>query len=117
MAHDSLDEFKQKQREMFDELVRGERQAYRTETRLNLGHDSYKPVEVAFSMLRMTEDKSIRVVGSITDIEKRRRELYRSMVAIQAMDHPTDRELLSQARFFFRAFDKLQPNAPARHAA
>ncbi len=69
----SMMDDQQKQRDMFEELVRGERQAYRTETRLNLGHDSYKPVEVAFSMLRMTEDKSIRVVGTITDIEKRRR--------------------------------------------
>lgn len=49
-------------------------------------------------------------------VEKRRRELYRSMVAIQAMDHPTDGELLSQARFFFKAFDRLQPNTPARNA-
>ncbi len=63
----------QKQRDMFEELVRGERQAYRIETRLNLGQNTFKPVEVAFSMLRMTEDKSIRVVGTITDIEKRRR--------------------------------------------
>jgi PAS domain S-box-containing protein len=62
-----------KQRAMFEELVRGERQAYRAETQLNLGHNSLKPVEVAFSMLRMTEDKSLRVVGTITDIEKRRR--------------------------------------------
>ncbi|MBI1216033.1 MAG: PAS domain S-box protein [Alphaproteobacteria bacterium] len=62
-----------KQREMFEELVRGERQAYRSETQLNLGQGSLKPVEVAFSMLRMTEDKSLRVVGTITDIEKRRR--------------------------------------------
>ena len=63
----------QKQRDMFEELVRGERQAYRIETRLNLGQNTFKPVEVAFSMLRMTDDKSIRVVGTITDIEKRRR--------------------------------------------
>ncbi len=50
-------------------------------------------------------------------VEKRRRELYKKMVAIQAMDHPTDGELLSQARFFFKAFDKLQPNSPERTAA
>lgn len=62
-----------RQHEMFEELVRGERQAYRAETRLDLGQGISKPVEVAFSMLRMAEDKSIRVVGTITDIEKRRR--------------------------------------------
>lgn len=61
------------QKEMFEELVRGERQAYRIETRINPGNDTFKPVEIAFSMLRMAEDKSIRVVGTITDIEKRRR--------------------------------------------
>lgn len=61
------------QKEMFDELVRGERQAYRAETRLSMGHGAFKPIEIAFSMLRMAEDKSVRVVGTITDIEKRRR--------------------------------------------
>jgi PAS domain S-box-containing protein len=72
-----------KQRDMFEELVRGERQAYRIETRLNLGQNVYKPVEVAFSMLRMTDDKSIRVVGTITDIEKRRR----AEMAVREAEH------------------------------
>lgn len=62
-----------RQKEMFEELVRGERQAYRSETRLDLGQGNFKPIEVTFSMLRMTEDKSLRVVGTITDIEKRKR--------------------------------------------
>lgn len=62
-----------RQREMFEELVRGERQAYRTETRLNIDKNIFKPVEIAFSMLRMTEDKSLRVVGTITDTEQRHR--------------------------------------------
>ncbi len=62
-----------KQRDMFEELVRGERQAYRAETRLDTGSNILKPVEIAFSMLRMTEDRGLRVVGTITDIEKRRR--------------------------------------------
>ena len=62
-----------KQRDMFEELVRGERQAYRAETRLDTGSNIFKPIEIAFSMLRMTEDKGLRVVGTITDIEKRRR--------------------------------------------
>jgi PAS domain S-box-containing protein len=60
-----------KQQEMFDALVRGERQAYRTETYLDLGQGRTRAAEIAFSMLRMTEDKSLRVVGTITDIEKR----------------------------------------------
>lgn len=64
---------RQKQQDMFEEFVRGERQAYRTETSLDLGRGQYKAVEVAFSMLRTSEDKSVRVVGTMTDIEKRRR--------------------------------------------
>lgn len=61
----------QQQMQMFEELVRGERQAYRVETSLRVqGH--VRPVEIAFSMLRMAEDKSIRVVGTMTDMEKRR---------------------------------------------
>lgn len=71
MLIDPADQMKQK--EMFEELVRGERQAYRIETRINTGAETSKPVEIAFSMLRMAEDKSIRIVGTITDIEKRRR--------------------------------------------
>lgn len=62
-----------KQRQMFDELVSGERQAYRLETRIEIGHGNYKAAEISFSMLRMAEDRSIRVVGTIKDIEKRRR--------------------------------------------
>jgi PAS domain S-box-containing protein len=62
-----------RQRDMFEELVRGERQAYRSETRIDTGSHVLKPVEIAFSMLRMAEDKTLRVVGTMTDIEKRRR--------------------------------------------
>ncbi len=64
---------RQRQQDMFDEFVRGERQAYRTETSLDLGHGQYRAIDVAFSMLRIAEDKSVRVVGTMTDIEKRRR--------------------------------------------
>ncbi len=54
--------------------MRGERPGLpHRDLSLNLGQNTFKPVEVAFSMLRMTDEKSIRVVGTITDIEKRRR--------------------------------------------
>lgn len=62
-----------KQRDYFEQMVRGERQAYREETRIDLGNGNLKPVELAFSMLRVAEDKKVRVVGTLTDIEKRRR--------------------------------------------
>jgi PAS domain S-box-containing protein len=64
---------RRKQQDMFEDLVRGDRQSYRAETMLDLGGGRHRAVEIAFSMLRMTEDKSLRVVGTITDIEKRRR--------------------------------------------
>lgn len=81
---DMLDQMERgRQQEMFEELVRGERQAYRAETKLDLGHGLVKPIEMAFSMLRMAEDKSIRVVGTITDIEKRRR----AELAVREAEH------------------------------
>jgi PAS domain S-box-containing protein len=68
---DPADQMQQK--EMFEELVKGIRQAYRIETRINTVGTIYKPVEIAFSMIRMAEDKTLRVVGTISDIEKRRK--------------------------------------------
>lgn len=59
-------------RTMFEELVRGQRQSFRVETKLEAS-GGLKAVEIAFSMLRVSEDKGLRVVGTITDIEKRRR--------------------------------------------
>ena len=34
------------------------------------------------------------------------------LAAVQPMDHPTDGELLEHVRCFFKAFDRLRPNAP-----
>jgi PAS domain S-box-containing protein len=68
---DAADQMQQK--EMFEDLVKGLRQAYRIETRINTVGTTYKPVEIAFSMIRMAEDKTMRVVGTISDIEKRRK--------------------------------------------
>ncbi len=62
-----------RQREMFEQFVRGERQAYRSEARLDMGHNLFRSVELTFSMMRMTEDKSVRIVGTMTDIEQRHR--------------------------------------------
>jgi hypothetical protein len=38
--------------------------------------------------------------------------LKEKLFAVEAMDHPTDGELLDHARRFFKAADKLQPNSP-----
>jgi PAS domain S-box-containing protein len=40
---------------------------------MNVVGTAFKPVEVAFSMLRMADDKTMRVVGTISDIEKRKK--------------------------------------------
>ena len=35
------------------------------------------------------------------------------LVGMDAMDHPTDGELMKHAREAFKAIDRLQPNSPA----
>ena len=39
--------------------------------------------------------------------------LRSSLVGLDAMDHPTDGELLDRARRAFKAIDRMRPNAPA----
>ncbi|WP_428667937.1 translational machinery protein [Reyranella sp.] len=41
-------------------------------------------------------------------------DLKAKLAAVETMDHPTDRELVDQARHFFKAFDKMQPYVPVR---
>jgi stalled ribosome rescue protein Dom34 len=41
-------------------------------------------------------------------------ELDKTLVGVEASDHPTDGELLDHARRFFRAADRMRPNSPAR---
>lgn len=62
-----------KQKEMFGEMVSGRRQAYRVETTMMFDNGVVKPVEISFSMMRLAEDKTIRVVGTISDVEQRRK--------------------------------------------
>ncbi|PZQ48086.1 MAG: PAS domain-containing sensor histidine kinase [Micavibrio aeruginosavorus] len=54
-------------------LVKGRRQAYRAFTRLRTADGTFRAVELAVSMLRQDENKDMRVVGTITDVEERRR--------------------------------------------
>ena len=39
--------------------------------------------------------------------------LRKSLVGVEAMDHPTDGELLDHARRAFKAIDRMLPNTPA----
>ena len=61
------------QRAMFQEMVSGHKPAYRAFTRLRSADGSFRSVELAFSMLRLDENKNLRAVGTITDVEERRR--------------------------------------------
>lgn len=57
--------------QMFEQFISGKKRSYRYETRLRLNDGGSKPIELAFSMIRIGQDKTIRIVGSISDIEER----------------------------------------------
>ena len=63
----------EEQKENFEQLVRGKRQSYRAFTRLRSADGSFRAIELAVSMLRHDENNEVRVVGTITDVEERRR--------------------------------------------
>ena len=46
-------------------------------------------------------------------VEKSMPWVHAKLVGVEAMDHPTDGELLVQARHAFKAIDRRRPNAPA----
>lgn len=61
------------QRSNLAQLVKGKKNAYRAFTRLRTADGTFRAVELAISMLRQDENKELRVVGTITDVEERRR--------------------------------------------
>ena len=61
-----------KQRHDFKMFVERQKQAYRSFTRLRVSDGTFRAVELAISMIRRDKDKNLRVVGTITDVEKRR---------------------------------------------
>jgi PAS domain S-box-containing protein len=63
----------EEQRSSFIKLINGQKQAYRSFTRLRTNSGEFHSVELAMSMLRQGENKEMRVVGTITDVEERRR--------------------------------------------
>ena len=66
-------EDRQIEREKFEMLVQGKKSAYRSMTRLLTRGSAYRSVELAISMIRQDENRNMRVVGTITDVEERRR--------------------------------------------
>jgi len=63
----------EEQRRNFRQLVKGQKNSYRAFTRLRTSDGSFRAVEIAISMIRLDENKNLRVVGTITDVEERRR--------------------------------------------
>lgn len=61
------------QRRAFELMVKGRRASYRAFTRLRTNDGTFRAVELAVSMIRQDEYKNMRVVGTITDVEERRR--------------------------------------------
>lgn len=61
------------QRQNFQQLIKGSRKSYRAFTRLRSVDGSFRAVELAISMVRQDENNDLRVVGTITDVEERRR--------------------------------------------
>lgn len=66
-------EDQKRQRQDFDFLVKGQKQAYRSFTRMRTSDGTFRAVELSFSMIRQDESRQLRVVGTITDVEERRR--------------------------------------------
>lgn len=61
------------QQDYFTQLIKGQKQAYRSFARLKTSSGRYRSIELAMSMLRQDENRNLRVVGTITDVEERRR--------------------------------------------
>ncbi len=61
------------QRQNFDLMVQGKKKSYRSFTRLRTSDGLFRSVELAVSMIRQDDNGQPRIVGTITDVEERRR--------------------------------------------
>lgn len=61
----------EEQRKCVSQLIKGLRPAYRVMTSIRTVEGSFRSVEMAVSMIRMDENRNMRVVGSFTDMEER----------------------------------------------
>jgi PAS domain S-box-containing protein len=61
------------QKESFQNLLSGKGKSYRSFTRLRSADGSFRAIELAMSMTRQDDNNKTRVVGTITDVEERRR--------------------------------------------
>ncbi len=63
----------EKQREDYALFIKGQKQAYNTFTRLRISDGTFRAVELSLSMVRRDKNGNLRVVGTLTDVEERRR--------------------------------------------
>lgn len=57
----------------FQLLIRGQKQKYRSFTRIKTADGTFRAVEIAVSMIRQDRNNNLRVVGTFTDVEERKR--------------------------------------------
>jgi len=55
------------------QLVNGSSRSYRTFTRIRSADGKFRAIELSLSLVRETTDKELHLVGTITDVEERRR--------------------------------------------
>lgn len=63
----------EKQRKDFHSFLSGQKSAYRSFARLRTSEGSFRAVELSLSMTRQDAENNVRVVGTMTDVEERRR--------------------------------------------
>ncbi len=63
----------EQQRKIYDQFLKGRKEAYRSYTRLRISDGTFRAIELAMSMVRKDENNSTCVIGTITDVEERRR--------------------------------------------
>ena len=66
-------EDQEKQRNDYEQFIRGQKQTYHSFTRLRISDGTFRAIELSISMIRRDEKENLRVVGTITDVEERRR--------------------------------------------
>lgn len=63
----------EEQKKFVSQLIKGLRSSYRAMTSIRTSDGKYRAVEMTISMIRMDENRNMRVVGSFTDIEERQK--------------------------------------------
>ncbi|HNQ92839.1 MAG TPA: PAS domain-containing sensor histidine kinase [Alphaproteobacteria bacterium] len=63
----------EEQRKFVSQLIKGLRSSYRAMTSIRTAEGKYRAVEMTISMIRMDENRNMRVVGSFTDMEDRQK--------------------------------------------